>query len=352
MDGVLDHPNTRSKTDKRILNFYERETNTLIAKPAMPLREGTTYAVVLTKALLDEKGHPVQSPFAYINHTAQTEALADLPQCLAKIDLGVKDVAFTWSFTTQNWTRPFVAVRDGLYGVGPLARLATEFPAEMQLMDILDDVPKGNAKVVPGAKFLPMAKTLFSQFGAASKPAELKIFFDNFAFIDFNVLGTIDSPQFFPRFDDKGAQLPLTDQIWQLDPTTGAAFTRHEGVNFWLMVPKARKGPAPVAIFIHGHGSTKFDAMNFAGFLARQGIATIGIDAVSHGVDIEQDKLDLVSALFTGYGMEGMGKAIIATARWTKMAMANWIPVWIFGRRTFFTRAMWCGKRLSIRCKL
>ncbi len=313
MDGVLDHPNTRSATNGQILEFYERETNTLIAKPAMPLREGTTYAVVLTKALLDAKGHPVQSPFEFVNHAGQTDALGELPGCLAKLDLGVKDVAFTWTFTTQKWTQPFVAVRDGLYGLGPLARLATEFPAEMELADVHENSPDGNAKIVPGATFMPMAKTLFSQFGAGGKPSELKIFFENFAFIDFNALGTIDSPQFFPRYvGETKEQLPLTDQVWQLDPKTGVAFTRHEGVNFWLMVPKFRKGPAPVAIFIHGHGSTKFDAMNFAGFLARQGIATLGIDAVSHGVDIDEAQIELVSGLFLAYGMDGMGKAIIA----------------------------------------
>jgi len=315
MDGVLDHPNTRSASDKSILSFYERETNTLIAKPAMPLREATTYAVVLTKALLDAQGHPVQSPFEYVNHAAQTDALAQLPGCLGKLKLGVADVAFTWTFTTQNWTRPFVAVRDGLYGLGPLARLATEFPAEMQLAEVRAVTPDAkdlNPRIVPGSQFQPMAKTLMSQFGPTDKPAELKIFFDNFGFIDFHAAGTIDSPQFFPRFDAKGAQLPLTDQVWRLDPGTGEAFTRHEGVNFWLMVPKERKGPAPVAIFIHGHGSTKFDAMNFAGFLARQGVATLGIDAVSHGVDIDKDQLELATGLFSAFGMEGMGKAIIA----------------------------------------
>lgn len=321
MDGVLDHPNTRSATDPSLLTFYERESNTLIAKPVMPLREGTTYAVVLTKALLDAQGHPVQSPFAYVNHGAQTDDLAELPGCLAKSELGLTDVAFTWTFTTQVWTRPFVAVRDGLYGMGPLARLATEFPAEMDLADILDPAAAGappvNAKVVTSAKFMPMAKTLMTQFGPTNKPDELKNYFENFAFIDFHALGSIDSPQFFPRFDGtgadgKGGQLPLSDQVWRLDPKTGAAFTRHEGVNFWLMVPKNRPtGPAPVAIFIHGHGSTKFDAMNFAGFLARQGIATLGIDAVSHGVDIDPEQIDLVSALFEAYGIAGMGKAII-----------------------------------------
>ena len=312
MDGVLDHPNTRSATDKTLLNFYERETNTLIAKPVMPLREATTYAVVLTKHLVDAKGQPVRSPFDFVNHTGQTDALAPLPGCLAKIGFEVADVAFAWTFTTQRWTRPFVAVRDGLYGKGPLQRLAKEFPAEMDLMDVRTAPAKQSSKIVPGEMFQPVAEQLFKQFLGGGKPDELKLFFNNFSYIDFHALGTVDSPQFFQRFDSKGKQLPLTDQVWRLDPESGKAYTRHEGVNFWLFVPKHRKGPAPVAIFVHGHGSTKFDAMNFAGFLARQGIATLGIDAVSHGVDIDEGLLGLVSALFAANSLEGMGKGIIA----------------------------------------
>lgn len=312
MDGVLDHPQARNPDDGTLITFYESETHTLIAKPVLPLREGTTYAVVLTRNLLDAKGQPVRSPFDYVNHTGQTEALAPLPECLSGIGLSTTDVAFAWTFTTQMWTKPFIAARDGLYGIGPFARLATEFPPEMNLLDVRDPPASGTTKIVPGDQFMPMAKSLYSQFGATNKPEELKMFFENFAFIDFNALGTIDSPQFFPRYEADGVtQLSLNDQTWQFNADTGEAFIRKEGVNFWLMVPKFRKGPAPVAIFVHGHGSTKFDAMNFAGFLARQGIATLGIDAVSHGVDIDPGLIAVVLAQFEINGLAGMGKGII-----------------------------------------
>ena len=54
MDGVLDHPNTLYPGDSsfKALTFYERETNTLIMKPVLPLREKGTYAVVLTRRLI------------------------------------------------------------------------------------------------------------------------------------------------------------------------------------------------------------------------------------------------------------------------------------------------------------
>jgi hypothetical protein len=313
MDGVLDHPNTRSKADPTLITFYERETNTLIARPIYPLREATTYAVVLTKNLKDVEGNSVHSPFKYVNHAGQSKALKPLTDsCLEKLGYTVDDVAFSWSFTTQAWSRPMVAVRDGLYGIGKFARLATEFPAEMTIRDSRARATGVYTRIVPNALFMDMAKSLYSQFGSGNSTAQENLFFDNFSFIDFHAVGTIDSPQFFPRFEDDGVTLKsLTDQVWKLNAETGEAFTRHEGVNYWLMVPKNRTGPAPVAIFIHGHGSTKFDAMNVAGFFARMGIATMGIDAASHGVDVDPVLLEVVKGQFKQRGLEGMGIGIV-----------------------------------------
>ncbi|MDP3232904.1 MAG: hypothetical protein Q8N26_09015 [Myxococcales bacterium] len=315
MDGVLDHPNTRSKTDSSIITFYERETNTLIARPVYPLREATTYAVVLTSHLVGEGGAPIRSPFKFVNHTSQTQALQPLAdECLGGLGFQVDQVAFAWTFTTQAWTKPLVALRDGLYGTGVFKRLATEYPAEMKLKEVRERglVTPRNTRIVPGGDFLDMAKTLYSQFGAGRTSAQEKLFFDNFAFIDFHAAGTIDSPQLFPRNGSDGKQLPLTEQVWSIDPTTGALpHLRSEGVNYWLMVPKNRTGPAPLVIFVHGHGSTKFDAINVGGFFARMGIATMGIDAVSHGVDLDPIQLELVKGQFKARGFEGLGVAVI-----------------------------------------
>jgi len=315
MDGVLDHPNSRSTNDPSIITFYERETNTLIARPVYPLREGTTYAVVLTTNLVGEDGAPVRSPFKFVNHTSQTQALRPLAdECLNQLGFQVDQVGFAWTFTTQVWTTPLVALRDGLYGQGVFKRLATEYPADLKVAEVRDrGVTPRNTRIVPGADFLDMARTLYSQFGAGNTQAQEKLFFDNFAFVDFHAAGTIDSPQLFPREGPDGKQLPLTEQVWSLDTTTGALpHLRSEAVNYWLMVPKNRTGPAPVVIFIHGHGSTKFDAINVGGFFARMGIATMGIDAVSHGVDLDPIQLELVLGQFKARGFEGLGKAVIA----------------------------------------
>ena len=41
---------------KDLLTWYERETNTLILRPVVPLRERTQYAVILTDRVLGDKG--------------------------------------------------------------------------------------------------------------------------------------------------------------------------------------------------------------------------------------------------------------------------------------------------------
>ena len=168
MDGVLDHPNTLYPGDStfKVLPFYERETNTLIMKPVMPLREKTTYAVVLTRRLTDEDGRPVRSPFAYINHTSQTKQLEPLAGCLPAFGLGLEDVSFTWAYTTQSINADYVAIRDGLYGVGPMQRLATEYPAEVTRIFALRESMPGstvNVRIVSGDEFRAAALELLKQ---------------------------------------------------------------------------------------------------------------------------------------------------------------------------------------------
>ena len=239
MDGVLDHPDTLDgKPGSERLEFYERETNTLIMKPMMPMREATTYAVVLTKRLTSPAGEPVRSPFDGINHAAQTQELKPLTSCLERYDLGMKDVAFTWAFTTQSLTHDYRLVRDGLYGIGPLAKVGKDFPATPSRLDDVIDAGPGvtNTKIVPASVFIPLALKLLSLTGSSAE--EQKIFQATMQNIDFIVAGAIKSPQFFPRKDKSGQMLPLYRQVWDLSKPP-----RAEEVPFWMFVPKNRKGP-------------------------------------------------------------------------------------------------------------
>jgi hypothetical protein len=307
MDGVLDHPNTRDgRRGSPVIEFYERETNTLILKPVMPMREATTYAVVLTRRLVSPSGKPVRSPFPGINHVEQSPALSALPGCLGRYGLSVPDVSFTWSFTTQSISHDYRLVRDGLHGLGPMAKLGADFPATLSRLDDVRDAAPGvtSTKIVPMSAFVPLALQLLELTGSSKE--QKKVFEATMQSVDYVVAGAIRSPQLFPRTDEAGAMLPLYRQVWNLD-----APPRGEEVPFWMFVPKKRSGPAPVAVFIHGHGGSKFDALPFAGLLASYGVATMGIDAPSHGVGLSRVQLGLVQGFFRQAKLAGLGDSLL-----------------------------------------
>src|SRR5205823_2237565 len=154
-DGYLDLPNVwppGADPQDGVLSFYERVTDTLVLRPILPLEQESRYAVVLLKTLVGRDGQPVRSPFGFVNHLQQTEALRDLPRALQLNGFRMEDVAFTWAFTTMGPTRDLEALRRGLYGNGPFARLATEFPAEVRALPIVTE--GANLYVLPTTKLL------------------------------------------------------------------------------------------------------------------------------------------------------------------------------------------------------
>ncbi|MBI5478844.1 MAG: hypothetical protein HY906_08315 [Deltaproteobacteria bacterium] len=319
MDGVLDHPNTLPGRNGPfdVIGFYEKETNTLIARPLYPLRESTTYAVVLTNRLLGEGGAPVRSPFAAINHLAQTKALNPVTECLSGVGLGLPDVAFAWSFTTQSLTADYRAFRDGLYGKGPLAFLGTKYPVEVASIPDARRATADNrrTKTVPGEQFLAFGTRLLELYGGVSGGGTKDLLNSWLSHVDFYATATFVSPQLFPRRDANGALLPLYEQV--MDPHVGRQETFHRGetIPFLLSVPKKRNGPAPVAIFMHGHSGSKLDSLLTMGPFARSGIATIGMDAVSHGVGLDETDRLLVSELVKPYGLDPLAAVMTGDGR-------------------------------------
>lgn len=318
MDGTLDHPNVLTPGDSKVMLHYERETKSLLFRPLMPMRERTTYAVVITKRLVDEDGRPVRSPFRYINHASQTSALAPLEGCLPKHGLALDDVAFTWSFTTQSISSFFKTIRDGLNGLGPLSRLATEFPPKLTDLDAVREDPTRtlNVRIVPGDQLVgALASLLPGLLGADADSPQVKSLIDGFKAIDFFATGAFESPQFLPRRDAANALLPIHQQTWKLNPETGAidlpeGKARPEKVTFWLAVPKNRRGPAPLAIAGHGYGSNKLEGLFYAGLFARQGIAAIAIDCPSHGLGFGDLEVQAAEGLFTSRGLTGLFKGL------------------------------------------
>jgi hypothetical protein len=303
-DGVLDHPNTWSGKDPGpygiddLITFYEKETNTLVLWPVVPLRERTTYAVVLTKDLVDAKGEPVRSPFPSINAMDQTPDLEALREVLPDFGRTVDDVQFAWTFTTQSITSDLETVRKGLYGHGPLAALEAEFPPDMEPKEVRDQVEETGE--IPAHRFaMPgeMALPLIDALGPALtyKPAVTQALATDSAWVDYWVLGSFTSPSFIADKDGRATKMYLDDddESWDVD-TKGADATRGPGtVTFICGIPKTtaeHKPPFPVSVYGHGFSGAPFEVFGFAGRFAQFGIATCGLDAPGHGLALPTDE--------------------------------------------------------------
>jgi len=294
-DGVLDHPNTWPEgvtdPDNYLITFYELETETLIARPLRPLEEESLYAVVLTTRLQGTDGQPVRSPYPEINHPSQTRDLQPLPGLISRYGLSLDDVAFAWTFTTQSVTRDLVAIRKGLYGVGPFAYLARDYPARVDAVLPMNDDPAYPA----GGQYRTEAQVLIAALKPALDalpelvdPASINALIATYDYVDYFVNGSYTTPYFLADKDGIATEKYLADEdeSFDLDPLTGEAFLAPATVYFMCSVPKpgpGRQPPFPVVVEGHGYTSSRFEMLGFAGSLARHGLAVCAIDAVGHG---------------------------------------------------------------------
>lgn len=329
-DGVLDKPNylpgsnpaaddPTARADA-LMTFYERETNTLIVKPLVPLRERTTYAVVVTRRLRDANGDPVGSPYASIHHTAQTDALRDLPELLPA-GLSLADVAFAFTFTTQSVQSPWKAIRDGLYGHGVQGHLGRDYPAKVdELLQLRDPNIFRNATqlhLIYGEEWLSAARLLGpALLGQQPNSEEFRIVAEAISYVDYYIIGSYQSPQLYRRFDADGNWLPLNDQSWPPDLDRVPAEAEPETIYFTLAVPRKEVSvrgegrPAPTVILGHGYTGNRFPAMIYGGYFAKNGLATISIDGPSHGIGLEASDETLARTIL---GARGMGPLVDAT---------------------------------------
>jgi hypothetical protein len=328
-DGVLDHPNTlgRGQIDgiDNVLTWYERQTDTLILRPLVPLEEKTEYAVVLTDRLVGPGGEPVRSPFSAVHHPAQREATERLRSILADVrranyygdiaGTGLAHVAFTWSFTTAPVTEDLRLLRDGLHGKGPFARLATEVPPVATAAQAAGlgatpaDNPPGwqnDRKCAEAAKHpyilkldqaAPQIVDLFAQIGGLS-PSEVAALKDSFQYVDYLVVGTY--PVSYLMGDPNAER---ADERFRLDYRTGEGRIGTDVGHFWMAVPKktaTAKQPFPAVIWSHGTGLSGVEVLIRAGWLARHGLATVGYDAPGHGLALEPGQLTLLRGVLFG----------------------------------------------------
>jgi hypothetical protein len=314
---------TRRRRDRCIADhltpFYERETDTLILRPLLPLDEMTRYAVVITDRTLDGKGHAVRSPFDFIYHAAQESAaqrVMDVINDGAKAsyfgDLagtGLDHVAFLWSFTTQPTVDDMKRLRDGLYGQGPFARWNKEFPPNIELTraigleaglsEGIEEEPDWQSsaaaeKAQCAAKMKrpyliryedirdQMRRLLVDGFGFDAGPGS-ELLLRSLDNIDHMFIGTYKTPFLLeggPKSTDPNAAMHLNYQ-------TGAGEVTSDEVQFWVIVPKETKQfkqPFNVNIYGHGYTGNFSELLLYAGNMAEHGLATVGINATGHGL--------------------------------------------------------------------
>lgn len=335
-DGILDHPNTwpqkrpvssvpRVAKIDQTLTFYERETDTLLLRPVVPLEEKHEYAVVLTDRLKDTNGRPVRSPFAQVHHVAQSEGVAKLGQVLSDpgkkayfgdlAGTGLEHVAFAWTFTTGPQTEDLLLLRDGLHGKGPFARLSSEFPAkasaflaagmareqsaesdELARRTPTCATPLRTPYIARVENILPQLTQFIDQFFGLRGPQATQLI-ESLKEIDHFVIGTYDSPYLIG--DDPDHEDP--DGRIELDFRTGAGRVRRDKVHFWLAVPKNKPGRAqPFPVTTWSHGTTLYGAeiLIRAGYFAKQGLAMMGIDMPGHGLVLDPGQETLAEGIF------------------------------------------------------
>ena len=305
-DGLLDIANVFpfDSEDPRedLLTWYERQTDTLLLRPILPLEEESTYAVVITERMVGEDGAPVRSPWEYVNHTRQTEALEPLVDALPLWGLDVEDVAFAWTFTTGRVTGDLVDIRRGLDGDGPWPWLADAYPAtitealEMHAVAGVEDTFQ-----LPIEHFVgPLVSN-----GLLGDDESAAIFEEGYlSFTDRVVGGAYEVPYLLADRDDDG--MWDADEWWELDPVAGTMSVAPQRVAFTCFIPtesEEYQAPFPVILFGHGYGSSRFDA-TLGGFaLNRVGVALCAIDFPGHGPTIDPDDLPIIEVLLSTYGL-------------------------------------------------
>ena len=318
MDGRLDTPNVYEWLDGKpgidpyddVATMYDFATNTLSGRPLIPLLGGTTYAVVVTERLQDADGNPVRSPFTYVNHADQTETLQPAIDALAGIGVDRDEIAFAWSFTTQDVHHQLVTIRDGLYGAGPMAWLAEDFePVLTDLHIVRDDIDPlaggmrevKNRYVIPGEQLHRLVGPLASElFGAQ----DVTVMEDTHHYPAYHVSGSFETPYFLdmPGEERWNGSWPSNLE----DPEIRERVGRRK-VNFLCSVPRwqykkfahddlnggdlseeeARALSSAVAMIGHGYSLNRMTHLGgFSPSYNKWGVTGCEIDAPDHGLEL------------------------------------------------------------------
>lgn len=329
-DGVLNRAAVfprGSRPEDNLTTFWEPDTRTLILRPLLPLEERTRYAVVLTSRLTGRGGRSVRSPFPTVAHPTQAAHLDALDGHLrarasyygplvyrprGDEPAGTARVTFAWTFLTQTTTSDLLAMRRGLYGEGPFAQLQNVRP-EFHLRELNSGSnctadQRDRPLIIRGAALTSLARQLGEALGVSGAQRDALV--ESYRYVDYLAFGTYRVP--FPMGDPASTDHHAR---WDINQRTGTI--AHLGTDtgqFGLVVPKplaGRRPPFPVTLFGHGYTGSFLDALANGPTLAAHGIASLGVNAMGHGLTMDAPTRLIVSSLLRGICNAGVAPALL-----------------------------------------
>ena len=199
-------------------------------------------------------------------------------------------------------TGDLVDARRGLYGEGPFAWLQESFPAT-----IIEGLEMHNNADLESTLRLPVNTVLepVAALGLFGGDESSEILLDAYQSFSSDIVGgSFETPYLLIDTDDRG--LDDTDEYWKIDPVSGSMVVGPQRVAFTCVLPKATPdgGPASVALFGHGYGSSRFDMFGFGWAMNRLGMAVCAMDFPGHGPSIDEDEIALVESVLDNLGLQ------------------------------------------------
>jgi hypothetical protein len=271
---------------------------------------------------------PVESPFPFVNPRDQTQALAPLGELLPRYGLDVGDVAFAWTFTTGSMTEDLEALRAGLYGAGPFAFLADEFPVTSLRYWTRDEMAaafrqtaqpgKGADTWLPGACTGEALTRLWNE-ALGEWDGNLCAVEADLSAVSMFFGGTFEAPDLMVDKDGVATErYPQTqDEVWDVDVSAGRLLRGRTEVTFWCALPYEDPAadcapgnpdgepfcaPFPTVLYGHGYGGSRAEISLHMGRHAAMGVAGCSLDAYGHGLNVWLDDPLAAAALATQIG--------------------------------------------------
>lgn len=236
--------------------------STLVIQPKQPLKEGTTYMVLVTNGVKDETGAGLAKGITFSALTgpdnlegasgALQGAIRAMLAAGASEGVSADSVVMAWTFSTQTIT-PILNTLKGAAISSPIA---------------LVDTNQDTGDVVPGS---PSFADIFA--GTLSVPYYLDVPSETNPTAPLRSFFTNASDSFLTPLDNS----PVSKNTLNIPV---------------LMTKPKTEMPAegyPIAIFQHGITRSRSDVLLIADAMAQAGFATIAIDMPMHGITPDDD---------------------------------------------------------------